>query len=217
MGYAPQMGYAIGQVLSGTYAARPAFGVTDRYYWATDIYVMFRDTGAAWEVASPVRYMRYLTSPWGFADVSLAMATAIVYLSPIEVPYTMTVDRICAPWYTPVAGNVKATIYRDAGDTPQGGAVVVSAGSVAKTGTYRKQEILIADTQLLPGLYWIGLVSDEATTMPTCFGPSQLGSGAVNGHSYDLVAYANAFTDPCPAVAAAGYVPSCFFRVKSVP
>lgn len=212
------MGTSNREIVYGTLGARPAFGIINRYYWATDVFIMYRDTGAAWEIASPLRYQRYHMPLWNnINDTSLTMATAIVYLSPIEVNYTMTVDRICVPWMNVAAGNVKAVIYRDNGDTPAGGAVVVVAGSVAKSGTYRKQEIAIADTQLLPTLYWIGIVSDEATSIPVSTS-SYLGrQGTVTTHSYNLVAYVNAFTDPCPAVAAANYEPGCFFRVKSIP
>lgn len=41
-------GYVDGKLLSGTFASRPAAGTADRYYFATDVSVLFRDTGAAW-------------------------------------------------------------------------------------------------------------------------------------------------------------------------
>lgn len=42
---------ALGSVIdSGTFAARPAFSIDGRLYFATDTHVLYRDTGAAWEV-----------------------------------------------------------------------------------------------------------------------------------------------------------------------
>jgi parallel beta-helix repeat protein len=37
---------------SGTLANRPAAGNADDYYWATDVYILYRDTGAAWEIVA---------------------------------------------------------------------------------------------------------------------------------------------------------------------
>jgi hypothetical protein len=37
---------------SGTLADRPAVGNADDYYWATDVYILYRDTGAAWEIVA---------------------------------------------------------------------------------------------------------------------------------------------------------------------
>lgn len=41
-----------GLILSGTVAARPAAATLDRYYWATDEHILYRDTGAAWVKAA---------------------------------------------------------------------------------------------------------------------------------------------------------------------
>jgi len=39
-------------IISGTLADRPAAGNVDTYYWATDVYILYRDTGVAWEIVA---------------------------------------------------------------------------------------------------------------------------------------------------------------------
>ncbi len=41
-----------GTILSDVVASRPAAGTVDRFFWATDEHVLYRDTGAAWVKAS---------------------------------------------------------------------------------------------------------------------------------------------------------------------
>ena len=41
-----------GTILSDVIASRPAAGTVDRFFWATDEHVLYRDTGAAWVKAS---------------------------------------------------------------------------------------------------------------------------------------------------------------------
>lgn len=50
----------------GTLAARPAAGIVDRYYYATDVKCLYRDTGAAWEaVGSDINGYARLRRPAG--------------------------------------------------------------------------------------------------------------------------------------------------------
>lgn len=43
-------------IQSGTLATRPIAGVADRYYLATDVLILFRDTGVAWTIAGSSYY-----------------------------------------------------------------------------------------------------------------------------------------------------------------
>ena len=40
------------RILTGTLANRPVPGIADRYYWATDVLELYRDTGVLWQVVS---------------------------------------------------------------------------------------------------------------------------------------------------------------------
>lgn len=161
-------------------------------------------------------YRRYLTGYMGLiSDAFGTMVANRVYLIPLEVEYALgvTVDRVLLIYDTPVAGNVRAGIYEDNGETPVGGALMVDSGSVAKTGTYQKQEVTIAETFLPRGLHWLAVQSDEATTK---YCRNILGvAGTLRTYQYDPVGYA--FTDPCPAVAASNNLPVLGVRVAHIP
>jgi hypothetical protein len=49
--------------LQNVVAAMPAFGVSGRFFWATDIGVMFYDTGTAWVVPNATTWQSY-TPTW---------------------------------------------------------------------------------------------------------------------------------------------------------
>jgi hypothetical protein len=110
-------------------------------------------------------------------------------------------------------------IYRDNGDTPVGGAVVVQSASIAKSGTNRTQEFTVATTSLQPGLYWIALVSDENTTKFDRYGVSEFFTGGTFFAAYyDRGGGYGALTDPCPAITAlTSMALHAFVRVASVP
>ena len=50
------MGGATGHIFSGVIADRPAFGMADRYFWATDEHILYQDTGAAWVKVAAADY-----------------------------------------------------------------------------------------------------------------------------------------------------------------
>lgn len=157
-------------------------------------------------------YRRYLIPFFGTYNDWFTLTANTVYIVPMEVPYRCVVDRIVVAYYGPVAGNIRACIYRDNGETPVGGALIVESASVAKTGTVRKQEITIADTLLRPGLYWLAINTDESTTNIIHIWPWNLG-GTLICYTYAL-AY-GAFTNPCPA-AAGGAAPMATLRVRNI-
>lgn len=128
----------------------------------------------------------------------VALVAGRVYMTPIQIPWTMTVDRVFVWYTTPVAGNMRAGIYADNGGTPVGGALQVESASIVKSGTWRQQEFTIVATQLTPGLYWLPVVSDEATTKAYPSGLEAIG-GTLLDYFYDF-AY-GPLTNPCPASA----------------
>jgi len=165
----------------------------------------------------PFVYMRYLRTIFHIrCDDAYTMVTARVKLIPFEVPVRLTVDRIIICYRTPAAGNIRAGIYKDNGNTPQGGALLVESASVAKAGAWQKQEIVISDTELEPGLWWAAIQSDENTTVIEGEAAEYFKGGSLQCMYYDLGAY-GPFTNPCPAVAVApSRQPVVLLRVKSV-
>lgn len=219
-------------ILSGTLADRPAFGVVDRYYWATDVQMLYRDTGAAWDaiahgnlenVAFAQHHDHYARMLYGVLAKSgwspLTLDTAgRVMLVPIQIEFQMTLDRIGLLKGATIAGNLIVGIYEDNGDTPFDGALVVESASVAMSaGTFRKQEITIANTLLDPALYWLAIETDDTTAVVYGF-PSTLSyEGTLQAYYYDRAGGYGALTDPCPAVVRESEAPVLYVRVASVP
>jgi len=169
-----------------------------------------------WAPGYAIQYLRYLTPVFPYRYSTLTMTANRCYLMPIQVPIRLTVDRICIPWAGTVAGNIRAGIYKDNGETPEGGDLLVESASVAKSGTNRLQEITITDTQLDAGLYWVAIQGDESTTEVERSTGRYYHNGALQEYYYDLGAY-GPFTDPCPAVTVGGnYCPLVVLRVKEV-
>ena len=163
-------------------------------------------------------YMKYLKSLFDMrADATLTHVANRVYLTPIEVPVRLTVDRICVSKLGVAAGNYRAGIYKDNGNTPTGGALVVESDSIAKGGAWASIELTIAATQLEPGLYWIAILSDEATTQVLATYNSEGVGLSVENRYYDIGAY-GALTNPCPATLLApnGNCPNSMLRVSSI-
>ena len=168
-------------------------------------------------VSGPAKlYRRYL---WGFQDFlpAASVATGLiarVYLNPIEVPYRIEIDRLGYQVGLTSAGNIRMGLYRQGtvADTPDGGALVVESASEAQVAGNRIQSVIVPDTVLIPGLYYLAWQGDDATATfyawrdngglwPTC---------STRGGGY------GAFTDPCPATAGvAGDYIKCFMRVKT--
>lgn len=160
-------------------------------------------------------YRAYLKSIFPSSVGTITVVTARVYLMPIEIPFRCTVNRICVFYTTPVAGNIRAGIYNDNGNTPAGGTLIVESASIAKSGTNRMQEVTIASTQLAAGLYWIAVQSDEATTITIGDNYRFSIAGTIQTYYYDLGGY-GAFTTPCPAVTQSA-APANWLRVASIP
>ncbi len=224
--WTPQ-GLAGRQIDSGTLAARPAFGVADRYYWATDIFMLFRDTGAAWEVAGGTPYRRWLSNlpflgPSGPNNRAFG-TIGRVFLTEIQIPFTLTIDLLGYVTGTAVAGNVRVGLYERGAvgwpDLPDGGDLVVETGSFAQgVGTRMPSFGAIADTQLTPGSYYLGVQGDDIagayySVNSRLRAHETLGNAQVGfryDHGYGV------FTDPCP-VTTDDYPPFVYLRVASIP
>lgn len=138
--------------------------MADRYYWATDIFTMFRDTGAAWEVVGAQAYYEYITTTF-FHHQSFNTASAnILYYSPLEIERTVTIDGIGITIGNPGAGNVYVAIY-DAGPLNR---LAVSV-STALAGVNQKQIIAIvpATLQMVPGSYHVAFINDSVDAFDT--------------------------------------------------
>lgn len=165
----------------------------------------------------PITVLRYLPPIFNFnCNFSLTVVTARVYLTPIQVPVRMTVEAIAAAMVGTSAGNRIAGIYKDNGNTPVGGALVVESASDAKVGTYQRDEISIADTQVEPGIYWLAYESDEATSILMSDAAGFTVGGTLQNCYYDRGGGYGALTNPCPAITNTSLCPVLFLRVDSV-
>lgn len=142
-----------------------------------------------------------------------------VYLHAIQIEYTFTVDRIIIWQMGTSAGNVRAAIYHDAGDTPATGTLIVESGSIALGGAWNATEITIAATRLTPGLYWLAVMFDDAT--PVLYSPLSVfqtgGNNTLRGKRITVDPGYGAYPDPCPAVTDWISTPFMGVRVSSTP
>jgi len=208
-------------IQSGTFAARPAAGIADRYYWATDVQMMFRDTGVAWEIVSAgIQYAFYLMSEIAKTEINAGVTNEpafSIWLQPIGVGFTCTVDAVVFAVGSPIAGNVRVGVYRDNGFTPAGGALLAESVSTALISTYRRQHVAIPATRLTPGLYWAALHGDSAQDYYTLDGLPANGSAP---NLEQVVAHPGAYgplPNPCLAVAPSNSLPLLSLRVASIP
>ena len=125
---------------------------------------------------------------------SAAQVANRLYAIPIQVFRRFAVSKL--GWVISVqAGNIRTGIYRDNGDTPVGGALLIDNGGVACGLGNRKQEV---DCVLIlePGLYWLAMVCDAAPTLIASQGIGVLGGTLLKGRV--AFAYA-ALPNPFPA------------------
>lgn len=172
---------------------------------------------AAWAAAGAVPdYARYY---WGFPRGANPFAgsriffTDFVFLTPIDIPYTLTIDRLL--WWTGpgVAGNARIGVYAEgAADTPAAGALQVESVSNAVVNARNCEIATVADTQLTAGQYYIGIMGDNAA----CQWYGSRDETANFAYQFNPHVY-GAFPDPCPAVGFYSYIPMVGVRVKSIP
>lgn len=141
-------------------------------------------------------YARYLwTPPLGFPRANQAFTVGRVYLTPIDVRWPITIDRIIYQVGTTSLGNVRVGLYREGttADSPAGAALVVESASVAQSAINCIQMVTVASTVLTRGQYFVAIQADAIGSM---YADTDAGSSLA--FYYPLV-YA-AFTDPCPAL-----------------
>lgn len=155
----------------------------------------------------------------GTMGIDIVATANRVCLSPVDIPFRVTVDRIAYIQGDGASGNVIAGIYYDNGGTPVGANLVVSSVSAAVTaGRLQKKEVTIPATQLDPSLYWLALifsVGGMANLLRhfTADDPLRTG-GSLNPCYYGAAAFA--LEEPCPAVTLMDNLP-IYLRVASVP
>lgn len=138
-----------------------------------------------------------------------------VQLNPVQIPVQLTLDRIAVIWAVAGTGNIRVGLYRDVGDTPLGGELIVDSGAVAKALVTGAQEVTIVDTILMPGLYWIAFQASIADgTSRREINPDTT-RGTLQAYYYNPVGFA--FTDPCPALTVETDPIVNYVRVKSIP
>jgi len=147
-------------------------------------------------------------------DNSTTMVANRVYLNPVVIPRALVVDQIVPTWSGVAAGNVRVGLFKDNGNTPVGGALIVESASTAKSGTNRKQEISIAETILTKSIVWVFVYSDEATTQVVCGSKLASLEGTLQP-CYFNQAY-GALPAVCPALAGSNYGATAMLHVKRV-
>jgi len=168
------------QMRSGTYAARPAVGGLNQYYWATDIYTLFRGTGVGWEIAaepSPF-YSALIVGRWCQGQGIFSTSPGTYNNIPADTLYG------CITWF-----SRRVTLDQIGIQIPAGGAG--GAGAAARLGIYDNIQLgpypaILAPNNLLvdagavdctaigvktlainitlnPGWYYLAYLSNDAT------------------------------------------------------
>ena len=128
------------------------------------------------------------------ASTSFAWPTANLALYiPVEVYTPILIAKMSINNGATVSGNVDVGIY------DVGGAKLVTMGSTAQSGVSAIQTFDIADTLLLPGLYYMALAIDNTTS--TIAGWT--GAIAIECEAMGVFQQASAFALPSPATYAA--------------
>jgi len=119
-----------------------------------------------------------------------------VMLVPVEVPWPMTVDRILYQVGNLGRGSVRVGIYQTGPnpESPQEGLLVVESGPVPQGLAQGIQMVVIPDTQLFTGIYFLALQ-----------GESDQGSFCRSRDASTWFAWAydqkfGPFVNPCPRV-----------------
>lgn len=159
-------------------------------------------------------YERMIWDILSATDISPGVVVDTFGLVPVIIPETMTINTLgCVVDTLGVApGNLRMGIYRDNGDAPTGGALVVEGGPQALVAS--KNEVPIVATQLTQGLYWIATLTDDALTVFTRTQNPILQGGTLQ--SWEAALAFAALPALCP-VTAIDRVPIGYVMVASVP
>lgn len=94
----------------------------------------------------------------GLTPVAVAWPAANrAIFTPFRVPVPVTVYKLACATNTGTTGNFDLGIYDQAGN------LIVSTGSTAKTTASSERVVDITDTLLLPGMYYLAMVTDGTT------------------------------------------------------
>lgn len=149
-------------ILSGTLAARPAAAIADRYYWATDVQILYRDTGIVWQ-EHRVHFLRELHTEglWGGTGNAPSEGVTRVYYSPLQIPFQLTIDRLGCVHAGVAAGNFYLGIYDSLNDAPNNRLALTAL--TACSGINQKQLVpmTVPTLQLNPGLHFISINVDN--------------------------------------------------------
>ena len=146
-----------------------------------------------------------------FATQAFAVATRI-YLGCIQVPFNVTIDGLFYVVGTAQNGNIRMGLFRDNGDDPSGGALVVESASVAQGAVNEQQMVTVADTVLTPGRYWVAVQTDDISATFLRYFDNSVSTARryARGGAY------GPFENPCPAAVLDPVLICCGTRVKSV-
>jgi len=96
------------------------------------------------------------------ASGTFESANLAVYM-PITLAAPCVIRRIWWANGATAAGNVDCGLYYDSGSRSPG-AKVISSTSTAQSGANAVQFVDVTDTAIAPGLYWVAITSDSAST-----------------------------------------------------
>lgn len=162
MSYTDATGVGGTTISSGTLANRPTAGVADHYYWATDVYMLFRDTGIVWEVVGAQPYARYYAppTPYVISAPVVVSANRLVY-TPIIVPFTCTVDGVIKYNHSVNAGNYYSALYDSLNESPVNRLAI--SNQIPTNGVSQKQFLAFTSSlQITSGYYFVACVDDTA-------------------------------------------------------
>ncbi len=203
-------------IQSGTLAARPAAGVADRYYWATDTFQMFRDTGTAWQELYPSFKRIYFTSHLlcTLTANNMDPAAKVLRLSPIEVTRRSTVRALgFVTGSNVINGNFFMGLYDSDPTTLLPRNLIAQTASTSVVGLPGNSWVYTATTSnpvIEPGLYWVAFLCDTTYNagvagLQTMYSgntiQANVAPGPINGPAIiqDVVVGAFALPNPCPA------------------
>ena len=151
------------------------------------------------------------------SGIAVVLTTAgKVFATPLQIDHPVIVNRIAIFIRTVTAGNVRVGIYRDMGNTPAGGALIVESASTAAAAGSTCQEIAIADTYLDRGIYWLVVQSDTTTLELQRASSSFYSTGTLNGKTWANTGAYAAFENPqSSAITASQSVPTMAVKVTT--
>lgn len=150
---------------------------------------------------SPKAFHRFLEKVHQGATAPAAITNRFI-MHAINIPWDCHVVGI-GYWIGAAAqGYGRMAIYKDNGNTPEGGKLMLSIPQFAVAGANERQEI--STNIFLPrGLYWVGIVWNNSTTTYYSFPAAYIGTASDSTlpfYRFVLTNFTDAFEDTCPTV-----------------